>query len=201
MKLFTNKEISKKIVIAIIIVMLFNFTSPTVSHAGGDIGVLFTPLMEFLCTVADLVLEGLQGYFVGNREIAYDGPPNAEFREFHICYSPGAIFSNKVAGLKTNFINASGDDNEITTIKRYEYMSQPLKTIDATDIEENQDYEEFFEEQLQGLYNPETDLMTFEYYANPEFFDFEATEIDYIWRWNHGEKMFAAIMIDVEVIV
>lgn len=206
MKLFTNKEISKKIVIAIVLVMLFNFISPTVSQAA-DIGLLFTPLMEFLLTVSDLVLAGLQGYFVGNDKIAYDAPPDAEYKEYHICYSPGVIFSNKVAGLKTNFINASSSDNETVKIKTYSYGDDYIEEIDPSDMEEDQEYEEFFEEELDGIYDSSTDVLNFEYYANPEFWDLsegilggvEKTEIDFIWSWNHEGKNYTAILIDVEV--
>jgi len=199
MKFFTNKQISKKIVIAIVLVMSFNFISPTVSQASANIGVLFQPLMEFLCTVADLVLGGLQGYFVGNDKIAYDGPPDVDYKEYHICYSPGIIFSNKVAGLKTNFINASSSDNETVKIKSYSYSSDPIKTIKASDRKENQKDEDFFEEQLSEIYNPDTDTMSFMYYVDSRVLDGEVTEADFVWTWTHEGKTYSAIMIDVEV--
>ena len=102
MKLFENKESGKKIIIAIVLVMLFNFISPTVSQASAEIGLLFSPIMEFLCTVADLVLETLQGYFVGNDKIAYDSPHDDDFKIYHICDAPGIIFSNKVVNYKSS---------------------------------------------------------------------------------------------------
>ena len=58
MKFFTNKENSKKIITAILIIMLFNLVSPRVSQAdlGGD---LFKPISELLRTIGDLVIKGL----------------------------------------------------------------------------------------------------------------------------------------------
>ena len=71
MKFFTNKETNKKILIALIIVMLFNFTSPTVSRA--DIGgTLFTPIASLLEAIGDLLIKGLQKIFLGDGKIATD---------------------------------------------------------------------------------------------------------------------------------
>lgn len=68
MKFFSNKQISKKIIIAILLVMSFNFISPIVSKAdaGGD---LFKPIAELLEHIADLVIKGLQKVFIGYGDI------------------------------------------------------------------------------------------------------------------------------------
>ena len=68
MKFCTNKDTSKKIIIAILIVMSFNFISPTVSRAdfGGD---LFKPIAQLLQAIGDLVIKGLQKIFVGDGDI------------------------------------------------------------------------------------------------------------------------------------
>lgn len=68
MKFFTSKETTKKIIIAILLVMSFNFMTPSISEAtiGGK---LFKPISQFLCTVSDLVLRGLQLYFIGDDNI------------------------------------------------------------------------------------------------------------------------------------
>ena len=74
MKFFTDKKISKKIIISIVIVMLFNFTSPTISQADEDDGgALFRPVCELLLTVSDLILGKLQKYFIGIEKIEFDG--------------------------------------------------------------------------------------------------------------------------------
>lgn len=68
MKVFTDKNVIKRITIAILIVMMFSFMSPTVSRADFG-GKLFKPISQFLCAVADLVIRGLQNYFIGDDNI------------------------------------------------------------------------------------------------------------------------------------
>ena len=73
MSIFTNKEIKKKIIIAILLVMSLNFITPTVSEA--DIGgVLFKPISQLLQTIGDLVIKGLQKIFVGYGDIRVENP-------------------------------------------------------------------------------------------------------------------------------
>ena len=74
MKFFNNKEKCKKIVIAILIVMSFNFISPRISNASVDTvgGALFSPLAQLLTAIGDLLIEGLQKIFLGDSSIAGD---------------------------------------------------------------------------------------------------------------------------------
>lgn len=76
MKLFTDKEISKKIIIAILLVMSFNFILPTVSQADFG-GALFKPIAQLLQGIADLVIKGLQKAFVGYGDIRLENVRNS----------------------------------------------------------------------------------------------------------------------------
>lgn len=68
MKFLQSKEISKKIIIAILLVMSFNFISPTVSEAdfGGE---LFKPIAQLILAIGDLLLGGIQSMFLGDGDI------------------------------------------------------------------------------------------------------------------------------------
>ncbi len=68
MEFFTNKSITKKVIIAVLLVMSFNFISPTISQADFG-GVLFTPISQLLASLGDLVISTLQKYFIGSGEI------------------------------------------------------------------------------------------------------------------------------------
>lgn len=100
MKFFTNKETSKRIIIAILLVMSFNFITPNISLALGTPrgGKLFEPLLQFTCFIGDLFMKAMQSIFMGYGDIKQDD-------EFNIIYSPGVIFSNKVPALDVNFFN------------------------------------------------------------------------------------------------
>lgn len=76
MKFLQSKEISKKVIIAILLVMSFNFISPTISLAGKDEfgGTLFKPISQLLQTIGDLVIKGLQKIFVGYGDIRVENP-------------------------------------------------------------------------------------------------------------------------------
>ena len=63
MKFFTKN--SKKILISIVLVMLFNIITPTISQADFG-GALFKPIADLICSVADIVLEMLHDFFTGN---------------------------------------------------------------------------------------------------------------------------------------
>ena len=117
----------KKLAISIIILISFSFVVPNYSHAGTIGGKLFQPLAQFVCTVGDLVIQGLQLIFLGDGDIAVPNPsvvtdstytdpntgetyPTAESKNisggvYLIKYSPGRIFSGTVPGLQVNFIN------------------------------------------------------------------------------------------------
>ena len=60
MKLFTEKGIVQKIIIAVIIVTLLNFMIPTVSSAFDVGGLLFEPITDLVTTIGDSILSALQ---------------------------------------------------------------------------------------------------------------------------------------------
>lgn len=54
MKLLTNKNFTQKIIVALVIVILFNFISPQISFGKTGIGgVLFEPIKDLVLTIAD----------------------------------------------------------------------------------------------------------------------------------------------------
>ena len=144
MKFLTDKEISNKIIIAILIVMIFNFISPTISQAGDIGGALFTPVAQLLATVSDLVVMALQNFFMGTANISTEELPGIDGSyKYYIRYSPGIIFSGNVAGLKVNFINAKGSDKVATEIvKNTKYIEEGSyeDLTDAPDFNEETAY-------------------------------------------------------------
>ncbi len=65
MKFFTRDGLFKKIVIAIIIVILVNFSVPTFSY-GVDI---VDPIVNFLILIPDGIFYILQYYFMGEGDV------------------------------------------------------------------------------------------------------------------------------------
>lgn len=68
MKLFTQKGTVHKIIIAIVIVLLFNFISPTISSAsaaGTAGGILFEPIKDLLLVVSDGIINVTQKMLFG----------------------------------------------------------------------------------------------------------------------------------------
>ncbi len=62
MKLLTTKKgITQKIIVAIVIVLCFNFVAPTVSSAGIG-GLLLEPLTALITTIGDGILAALQNF-------------------------------------------------------------------------------------------------------------------------------------------
>ena len=68
MKIFTNKKVVQKVIIAILIVLSFNFIVPNYSRADFG-GVLMGPIIDFLAGVGDVVLSALQ-YWMYDGEIS-----------------------------------------------------------------------------------------------------------------------------------
>lgn len=66
MKKITSKKGIQKIVIAILIVLCFNFVFPSYSQADFG-GVLLGPIVDFFAGIGDAVLSALQ-YFMYNGE-------------------------------------------------------------------------------------------------------------------------------------
>ena len=64
MEIFTNKSLVLKIVIALVIVILFNFCVPTLSHAGIG-GTLLGPIVDLLVAVGDGAMLIIQSLIVG----------------------------------------------------------------------------------------------------------------------------------------
>ena len=68
MKIFTNKKAVQKVIIAVLIVLSFNFIMP--NYAKADFGgVLMGPIIDFLSGVGDMVLSALQ-YWMYDGEIS-----------------------------------------------------------------------------------------------------------------------------------
>lgn len=68
MKLFTQKGTVHKIIIAIVIVLLFNFISPTISSAsaaGTAGGILFEPIKDLLLVISDGIINVTQKMLFG----------------------------------------------------------------------------------------------------------------------------------------
>lgn len=59
MKIFTEKRLMPKIVIAIVIVTLFNFMAPTISSADFG-GILFEPIKDLLLVIGDGIISVTQ---------------------------------------------------------------------------------------------------------------------------------------------
>ena len=79
MKIFTNKNITQKLVIAIVIVTLFNFCFiPKTVHAAWY-GSLFKPMKAFLTTVADIFMTLLNWGVTGDWIYAVDDKNMAEY--------------------------------------------------------------------------------------------------------------------------
>lgn len=70
MKIFTNKKVVQKVIIAILIVLSFNFIVPNYSRASFG-GVLMGPIIDFLAGVGDVVLSALQ-YWMYDGKISLD---------------------------------------------------------------------------------------------------------------------------------
>lgn len=134
MKFFTNKEITKKIIIAVLLVMTFNFITPVTSQADFG-GALFSPIAQLIASLGDLVIMGLQSWFIGYGDIADKDIPKTEgsARQYYIRYSPGIIFSGTIPGLKVNFINASKSDNEVYENIQTVYLNPDDKTENKPD--------------------------------------------------------------------
>ena len=69
MKIFTKKSIVLKIVIALVIVILFNFSAPTISNAAGMLeaigGTLLSPMMDLLVAIGDGLIKVIQELIIG----------------------------------------------------------------------------------------------------------------------------------------
>lgn len=105
-------SILKKFLIVIVAIAILSvFVIPNKSHAGAvldwlsDIGNnLLNAVFDLIKFIGDVILGIMQKLMIGYSMDVSNG----------IYYSPGIIFSNKVPGLKVNFITATDKDNMST---------------------------------------------------------------------------------------
>lgn len=97
-------SILKKFLIVIVAIAILSvFVMPNKSHAGwlSDIGNnLLNAVFDLIRFIGDVILGIMQKLMTGYSMDVSKG----------IYYSPGIIFSNKVQGLKVNFITATNKD-------------------------------------------------------------------------------------------
>ncbi len=145
MKIFTNRSITKKVLIVILTVMLLTFSVPKPVSADAG-GILMSPLVSLITGIADIgqyLLEwtilGRPNYFMdqtlSNAETSSTPPDKAtitvdkkidgsffgldEANVPDIQYTPEAIFANKVPGLDVNFIKPSVTTGDEETDNQY----------------------------------------------------------------------------------
>lgn len=127
MKFFTNKGVTKKIILLLITIIIFNVLAP-IYHVSADAdesfaGKLFRPILQFFAGVGDLCIRGLQKMFIGNGDITQNSDV------YSIRYGPAAIFSNIIPGLDANFINPKyTKDNPYQVMGLDEYVENEKLT-------------------------------------------------------------------------
>ncbi len=78
--LFLERNFIQKLIIAVIVIVLFNFSAPTIANAksftaktlesiGGE---LLIPIMNLFVTIADSIMNALQINFMSDVKIAVD---------------------------------------------------------------------------------------------------------------------------------
>lgn len=120
MNKINEKKHSKKITIMLLIVILFNFVVPNVSHAG----VLLNAFSNLLLVVPDNLMVGLHEIFLGETDIKDDTG------SYSIKFGPGTIFSGKIPAFSINFIDSDGGESELTPI--YDTNEWHYNEIDTT---------------------------------------------------------------------
>ena len=122
-KIINNKNQTKKIIIMVLIVLLFNFVIPTYSQAG----ILLNFFSNILVFFPDKIIEGLQEILIGDGNITNNG-------KYSIKVSPGIIFAGKIPLLDINFINSKEDSstNEIILGDIIETNSKTEKKEDVS---------------------------------------------------------------------
>lgn len=143
MKIFTDKSVTRKIIIALVIVILTTFSAPTAVQADVG-GKLMNPILNLIVALFDGVQHLLEYAMLGETSpfmkdigsgdyedtagevtITTDEFIDATFFGLNainvpkITYTPEAIFSNKVPALDVNFINPSvqGNDERNVAVK------------------------------------------------------------------------------------
>ena len=81
MKIFTNKNVLQKLIIAIVAVTLFNFCiAPTKVQAKIDGGDLFIPMKDFLTVVSDIFITIVQWGITGDWYYVVASPGEATYQ-------------------------------------------------------------------------------------------------------------------------
>ena len=149
MKFFTDKKIVNRIIIVIIIVTIINFISPTISGAAkkDKEGDLFQPICEFLCYLADLVMDVLQKIFIGE-SFGVKSLKDFWVENYDIKYSPGIIFSGNVPALDINFFTPADlpkktvvqEENNTNTVEKNEAIVYDHNQFMIYPNKDNEDY-------------------------------------------------------------
>lgn len=125
-------NVTKKILMVLVIVILCNFTFPMYSHAL-DAGILFEPIKMFISAIGDIVISAVNSFFTGTWVGASDakavpgdsgdyGSDQSKdewaqnlWREIDwptILISPQEIFAGKVLALNVNFLREIDTDED-----------------------------------------------------------------------------------------
>jgi hypothetical protein len=89
MQIFNNKSIVRKIIIALIILILFNFAFPVYSNAATQpVGTLFTPVKKFVAAIGDVAINMLQKTFL-------EGAPTAVAKRSMASFVAAAAFKER----------------------------------------------------------------------------------------------------------
>lgn len=110
------RNITKKIAIMLIVLILFNFTIPLTSHAEFSIvGLITQPIKFFIITIFDAALHLVEGSLIGFGNVSWDWeeakPESARTFDVgkveipNIKVSPDEIFTGQIPALNADFIN------------------------------------------------------------------------------------------------
>ena len=148
MKKLMNKNFVQKIVIAILIVLSFNFVVPTFSHADFG-GILWTPIRWLVTGIGDTILYWLNFFFVGftteQAQEYLDNPYKPANFNSVAKIGDSILESNRAGGQKETVINRSdmGTGKEIPIIEYSPDMifANKVPGLDANYINPKTDYE------------------------------------------------------------
>lgn len=124
MRFFAKNAIMKKILIALItVVMLSNFIMPNYVRAASVGENLVSGFFYLIAYVGDVGLSIMQKMMIGTGDLQ-------EWNEYSIKYSPGIIFSNEVPALDINFINPGADKEAVVGLSSASNKEDMLKLTD-----------------------------------------------------------------------
>ena len=127
MKKLMNKNFVQKTIIAILIVLSFNFVVPNFSHAADFGGVLFGPIIDLLAAIPDACIGLMQVLFLNGEYSTDSGNKAINMAKGQgigqMLFGSYLVGSNDYAGdvakkekFKTNFADFSVDDNEAADV-------------------------------------------------------------------------------------